>query len=173
MKNFLIHIVLLITLLGSSTFAQQSNYINVKSKVKAQMLKAQANMPMVKKANNVEKSWSFIIPNISMGIFRIIILALISVILLSFVFLRRAKIREKLVSKEFRENIRLIREENLRKPLDYTLTPVRKSLLEKIESCFEDKTISALARKLNISKGEILLANNIKSYASAINVAGN
>lgn len=172
MKTYLIQILLLITLFASSSIAQDKGFVDVRAKVKAQMLKAQANMPMVQK-NDLKKESGFSFPNISMGIFRILILALSSIILISFVFLRRVKIKEKAVTKQFRENIRLLREENLRKPIDYSLTPVRKSLLEKIESCFEEKTISALARKLKIAKGEIHLVNSIKSYSSAINMARN
>lgn len=173
MKTYLIQILILITLFATNSFAQQNNTVDIRAKVKAQMLKAQANMPMVEKNSEIQKNGRFSFPNISMNLFRILILVLSSIILLSFVLLRRVKIKEKVISKQFRENIRLLREENLKKPIDYSLTPVRKSLLEKIESCFEEQTITALARKLNIAKGEIHLVNSIKSYASAINVARN
>ncbi len=168
MKYYAINILIVLVLLSVSNFAQQNSSIDVRAKVKAQMLKAQSNMAMGTKTSKSENA-SF--PNISSGVFSFLILVLSSIIILSLVFLRRVKIQSKEISRQFRENIRLIREENLRQPLDYTLTPVRKSLFEKIENCFDDKTISTLARKLKIAKGEIMLVNNIKSYASDSNMA--
>ena len=169
-KHFIQILLLLITLLSINNFAQENGAVDIRAKVKAQMLKAQGSMPMVTKES---KNTNVSFPNISTGVFRLLILILSAVIILSLVFLRRVKIQEKVVSKQFRENIRLIREESLKQPIDYSLTPVRKSLLEKIESCFEDETITALARKLNIAKGEIMLVNSIKNYASDRNVARN
>ncbi len=167
MKNYLIQILILIILFGANSFAQENGTIDIKAKVKAQMLKAQSNMPMVtKKSENNNVSF----PNISTGVFRLLILVLSSIIVLSLVFLRRVKIQDKLLSKQFRENIRLVREEQYKQPIDYSLTPVRKSLLEKIENCFEEKTITTLARKLKIAKGEILLVNSIKNYTFGTSV---
>ena len=166
MKNYAIQIMMLIFLLSVSSFAQESNSVDIRAKVKSQMLKAQSNMPMATKNNSSSVSF----PNISSGVFNFLILVLSSIIVLSLVFLRRVKIQSKEISKQCRENIRLIREENLRKPQDYSLTPVRKGLLEKIENCFDDKTISTLARKFKIAKGEIMLVNNIKNYASDTNM---
>jgi hypothetical protein len=157
-------------LLSANSFAQENNAVDIRAKVKAQMLQAQGNMPMVTK-ESINKSVSF--PSISSGVFKVLILFLVSIVVLSLVFLRRVKIQEKVVSKQFRENIRLIREESLKQPINYSLTPVRKSLLEKIVSCFEEKPITALARKLNIAKGEIMLVNSIKNYVSDSNVARN
>ncbi|MDA3859901.1 MAG: hypothetical protein PF445_01630 [Melioribacteraceae bacterium] len=169
-KPFIQILILLVMLLSANSFAQENNAVDIRAKVKAQMLQAQGNMPMVTK-ESINKSVSF--PSISSGVFKVLILFLVSIVVLSLVFLRRVKIQEKVVSKQFRENIRLIREESLKQPINYSLTPVRKSLLEKIESCFEEKTITALARKLNIAKGEIMLVNSIKNYVSDSNVARN
>ena len=167
MESLSINIAILLVLLSVGAFAQQSRNVDIRAKVKAQMLQAQSNMPMETK--NSSSNVSF--PNISSGVFSFLVFVLGSIIILSLVFLRRVKIQSKEISKQFRENIRLIREEKLRQPLDYTLTPVRKTLLEKIENCFDDKTISTLARKLEIAKGEIMLVNNIKNYASNSNMA--
>jgi len=172
MKNKIVCVLMLsIALLSVNIFAQSSNSIDIKTKVKEKMLKAQGNTQMIEKRLEERSKGTFSFPNISTTLFRILILLLSSIIILSLVFLRRVKIREKLVSKQFKENIRLIREESLKQPINYTLTPVRKSLLQKIENCFEENTISSLARKLNIAKGEILLVNSIKNYASETNVA--
>jgi hypothetical protein len=105
--------------------------------------------------------------------FRVLILFLSSIIVLSLVFLRRVKIQEKEITKQFKENIRLIREESLRQPIDYSLTPIRKSLLQQFGDSLEERAITVLARKLKIAKGEILLANSIKNYATESNMAGN
>ena len=168
MKNFLVQIIVLLILLSAISIAQENGEVDIRAKVKAQMLQAQSNMTM---GTISSKSENVSFPNISSGVFSFLILVLSSIIVLSLVFLRRVKIQSKEISKQFRENIRLIREESFRQPLDYTLTPVRKNLLEKIENCFDDKTISTLARKLKIAKGEILLVNSIKNYASDSNMA--
>lgn len=171
MKHLLKILILLITLLSVNGLAQNGDSVNIRAKVKQQMLKAQGNLPMVEKNSTSANSNFFSFPNISTTVFRMLILLLSSIIALSLVFLRRVKIQHKLISKQFKENIRLIREESFKQPIDYSLTPVRKSLLEKIENCFEESTISSLAKKLNIAKGEIHLVNSIKSYASGTNVA--
>jgi len=172
MKKTVCILILSFALLSVNCFAQSSNNTDIRAKVKEQMLKAQGNMPMIeKKSFEANNNGYFSFPNISTTLFRILILLLSAIMILSLVFLRRVRIQEKLVSKQFKENIRLIREEGLKQPIDYTLTPVRKSLLEKIENCFEDNSISSLARKLNIAKGEILLVNSIKNYTSETNVA--
>jgi len=171
MKKTVCILILSFALLSVNCFAQSSNNTDIRAKVKEQMLKAQGNMPMIEKKSLEANNGYFSFPNISTTLFRILILLLSAIMILSLVFLRRVRIQEKLVSKQFKENIRLIREEGLKQPIDYTLTPVRKSLLEKIENCFEDNSISSLARKLNIAKGEILLVNSIKNYTSETNVA--
>jgi hypothetical protein len=119
---------------------------------------------MVEKANSSTNASAF--PTISSGVFKGLIFILVATIVLSLVFLRRVKINEKEISRQFKENIRLIREENLRYPINYSLTPVRQSLISQIGNTFEESAITRLARKLKIAKGEILLANNIKNYAS-------
>ena len=164
MKNLTKILIVSIALFSINVFGQNSGNVDLRAKVKEQMNQAQANSAMITKTNL--ESESIIFPNISPMVFRISIFLLVSIIVLSLVFLRRVKIQHKMVSMQFKENIRLIREESLKQPINYTLTPVRKGLLEQIENCLEDKTISSLARKLNIAKGEILLVNNIRSYAS-------
>jgi len=172
MKNWILRISILITLFSTAIVGQDNSALDLKAKVKAQMLKAQNNMPMVEKNEKTENS-SFYIPNISTGMFRVLILFLSSIIVLSLVFLRRVKIQEKEITKQFKENIRLIREESLRQPIDYSLTPIRKSLLQQFGDSLEERAITVLARKLKIAKGEILLANSIKNYATESNMAGN
>lgn len=173
MKNWILRIsILLITLFSVAIVAQDNSALDLKAKVKAQMLKAQNNMPMVEKSKTTENS-SFYIPSISTGMFRVLILILSAIIVLSLVFLRRVKLQEKEITRQFKENIRLIREESLRHPTDYSLTPVRKSLIQQFGDSFEERTITILARKFKIAKGEILLANSIKNYATESNMAGN
>jgi hypothetical protein len=171
-KRFSQILIIAISFLSITTFAQSSEKIDVHALVKAQMLKAQGGSQMITKESTLKRS-NEIFPDISSGLFRVLILILSSIIVLSLVFLRRVKIQQKLISKQFKENIRLIREENLRQPIDHSLTPVRKGLLEKIEYCLEEQSITALARKLKIAKGEIQLVNNIKTYGSGTNIAGN
>ncbi|MBU0472806.1 MAG: hypothetical protein KKF62_01445 [Bacteroidetes bacterium] len=170
-KNLLKILFLLIALLSVNVIAQNSDNVDLRAKVKQQMLKAQGNLPMVEKNSTSANSNYLSFPNISTTVFRILILLLSSIIALSLVFLRRVKIQHKQISKQFKENIRLIREESYKQPIDYSLTPVRKSLLDKIENCLEENTISYLAKKLKIAKGEIHLVNSIKSYASGTNIA--
>lgn len=162
MKNLTKILIALVAFSNLMLFAQDN--VDLRAKVKEQMNQVQANSPVVTKADL--ESESIIFPNISPLVFRILIFLLGSIIVLLLVFLRRVKIQHKMISMQFKENIRLIREESLKQPINYTLTPVRKGLLEKIENCLEDKTISNLARKLNIAKGEIMLVNSIRSYAS-------
>lgn len=165
-------IILFVALLSTMLFAQDNGNIDIKAKVKAQMLKAQSSMVMADKQSEAKSSDSAF-PNISSGVFNGLIFILLATIILSLVFLRRVKIQEKEVSRQFKENIRLLREENLRQPINYSLTPVRQSLISKISGTFEESTITILARKLKIAKGEILLANNIKNYASENNYVRN
>lgn len=162
MKNLIKILIALVAFSNIVLFAQDN--VDLRAKVKEQINQVQANSPVVTKADL--ESESIIFPNISPMVFRILIFLLGSIIVFALVFLRRVKIKHKMISLQFKENIRLIREESLKQPINYTLTPVRKGLLEKIETCLEDKTISNLARKLNIAKGEIMLVNNIRSYAS-------
>ncbi len=168
MKSYIVKIALLLTLLSVNNFSQQNSEVDIRAKVRAQMLQAQSNMQKVKTKGSANVGF----PSISDEVFNLLIFVLGSIIILSLVFLRRVKIQSKEISRQFRENIRLIREENLRRPIDYSLTPVRKSLIEKIENCFDDKTITGLARKLKIAKGEIMLVNSIKNYASDTNITG-
>jgi len=162
MKNLIKILIALVSFSNIVLFAQDN--LDLRAQVKEQMNQVQANSPVVTKADL--ESESMIFPNISPMVFRILIFLLGSIIVFALVFLRRVKIQHKMISLQFKENIRLIREESLKQPINYTLTPVRKGLLEKIENCLEDKTISNLARKLNIAKGEIMLVNSIRSYAS-------
>ncbi len=162
MKNLIKILIALVAFSNIVLFAQDN--VDLRAKVKEQINQVQANSPVVTKADL--ESESIIFPNISPMVFRILIFLLGSIIVFALVFLRRVKIKHKMISLQFKENIRLIREESLKQPINYTLTPVRKGLLEKIETCLEDKTISNLARKLNIAKGEIMLVNSIRSYAS-------
>lgn len=162
MKNLIKILIALVAFSNLMLFAQDN--VDLRAKVKEQINQVQANSSVVTKADL--ESESIIFPNISPMVFRILIFLLGSIIVFALVFLRRVKIKHKMISLQFKENIRLIREESLKQPINYTLTPVRKGLLEKIETCLEDKTISNLARKLNIAKGEIMLVNNIRSYAS-------
>jgi hypothetical protein len=162
MKNLIKILIALVAFSNIVLFAQDN--VDLRAKVKEQINQVQANSSVVTKADL--ESESIIFPNISPMVFRILIFLLGSIIVFALVFLRRVKIKHKMISLQFKENIRLIREESLKQPINYTLTPVRKGLLEKIETCLEDKTISNLARKLNIAKGEIMLVNNIRSYAS-------
>jgi len=162
MKNLIKILIALVAFSNIVLFAQDN--VDLRAKVKEQINQVQANSPVVTKADL--ESESIIFPNISPMVFRILIFLLGSIIVFALVFLRRVKIKHKMISLQFKENIRLIREESLKQPINYTLTPVRKGLLEKIETCLEDKTISNLARKLNIAKGEIMLVNNIRSYVS-------
>jgi len=174
MRKLLIQILILtVTLLSVNLFAQNDSKVDIRAMVKAQMLKAQGNIPMVEKKSAKGKSERVSFPNISSGVFRVLIFILSSIIILSLVYLRRVRIQHQLVSKRFKENIRLIREESLRPPIDYSLTPVRKSLLEKIGTSLEEKTITSLAKKLNIAKGEILLVNSMKNYAAESSIARN
>ncbi len=62
------------------------------------------------------------------------------------VFTQSKKFKKKKLVSNLKENIRLLREENLRQPIDYSLTPVRQSLINKIGSSFEESTITKLAR---------------------------
>jgi len=173
---------LLIIAIFSNNFAQDTDAIDIKAKVKAQMLEAQSNQnnsstfsKSVGKnktlKSGINENYSF--PEISSAVFNLLILILSSIIVLSLVFLRRVKIQQKLISQQFKENIRLIRGEELRHPIDYSLTPIRKGLLGKIELCLNEKNISILAKKLKIAKGEILLVNGIKNYGSESNIARN
>lgn len=168
MKNSIVKIALLLVLLSVNNFSQQNSDVDIRAKVRAQILQAQSNMHKVKTKEVANVGF----PNISDGFFNLLIFVLGSIIILSLVFLRRVKIQSKEIARQFRENIRLIREESLRRPIDYSLTPVRTSLIEKIENCFDDKTITGLARKLKIAKGEIMLVNSIKNYASDVTIAG-
>ncbi len=170
--SYILIFILVIAFFSSTMIAQENKTIDIKAKVKAQMLKAQSSMPMVQKENS-EKTTNAAFPNISSVVFKGLIFVLLTTVILSLVFLRRVKIHEKEISKQFKENIRLIREESLRQPIDYTLTPVRQSLIHKIGSTFEESAITVLARKLKIAKGEILLAGNMKNYASERNIARN
>ncbi|MCF6270929.1 MAG: hypothetical protein L3J41_14525 [Melioribacteraceae bacterium] len=172
-KRFLQILILTIFLINIAAVAQNSSNVDVRAIVKAQMLEAQGGSQMITKESVEKNSRIAAFPNISSGVFNILILMLSATIVLSLVFLRRVKIQQKIISKQFKENIRLLREENLRKPIDHSLTPVRMGLLEKIENCFGEQNITALARKLKIAKGEILLVNNIKSYGSETNIARN
>ena len=171
-KRFTQILVIAISFISVTTVAQSSEKIDVHALVKAQMLKAQGGSNMVTKESTLNNA-NDIFPDLSAGLFRILILILSSIVVLSLVFLRRVKIQQKIISKQFKENIRLIREENLRQPIDQSLTPVRKGLLEKIEYCLEEQSITTLARKLKIAKGELQLVNNIKTYGSGTNIAGN
>jgi len=172
-KRFLQILIITISFVNITTLAQSSDNVDLQAIVKAQMLQAQGGSEMITKESVKNNSRNVAFPNISSGVFNLLILILSSVIVLSLVFLRRVKIQQKIISKQFKENIRLIREENLRHPIDHSLTPVRKGLLEKIESCLGEQNITALARKLKIAKGEILLVNNIKSYGSGTKIARN
>ncbi len=170
-KRFSQILIIAISFISVSTFGQSSDKVDIRAIVKAQMLKAQGGEMITKESVNDSRNVAF--PNISSGVFNLLILALGSIIVLSLVFLRRVKIQQKAISKQFKENIRLIREESLRQPTDHSLTPVRKGLLEKIESCLEEQSITSLARKLSIAKGEIHLVNSIKSYGSETSLARN
>jgi hypothetical protein len=172
-KRFTQILIIAIAFINIATVAQSSEKIDVHALVKAQMLKAQGGNQMITKESTQNNSGNVLFPDISAGLFRVLILILSSIIVLSFVFLRRVKIQQKLISKQFKENIRLIREEGLRQPIDHSLTPIRKGLLGKIEYCLEEQNVTTLARKLKIAKGEILLVNNIKTYGSGTNIAGN
>ncbi len=165
-------LIIAITFVSISTFAQSSDDVDVKAIVKAQMLKAQGGSQLVTK-EPVSNLKNVAFPAISSGVFSGLILVLSAIVVLSLVFLRRVKIQQKLISKQFKENIRLIREESLRHPIDHSLTPVRMGLLGKIESCIGEQNITALARKLKIAKGEIHLVNSIKSYGSQTILARN
>lgn len=172
-KIFLQILIIAISFANVTTFAQNSGEVDIRAIVKAQMLQAQSSGEMITKELVTNNSKNVIFPDISSEVFKILILVLSTIIVLSLVFLRRVKIQQKTVSKQFKENIRLIREEGLRQPIDHSLTPVRKGLLEKIGSCLGEQNITTLARKLKIAKGEILLVNSIKSYGSEPSIARN
>ncbi len=173
-----------ISFVSITIIAQDSVSVDLRAMVKAQMLQAQSSQMITKESTKTSikkdsrifsypKVPNVAFPKISSGVFKILVLILSAVILISLVILRRVRIQQKIVSKQFKENIRLIREEGLRQPIDFSLTPVRKGLLEKIECCLEEKSITVLARKLKISKGEIHLVNSIKTYGSELTLARN
>ncbi len=172
-KRYIIILLIAFVFINGVTTAQNSDNVDLKAIVKAQMLQAQGGSSQtITKESSTSNSRNVAFPNISSGVFKLLILMLSTIIVLSLVFLRRVRIQQKLISKQFKENIRLIREESLRQPIDHSLTPVRKGLLEKIENCFGEQNVTALARQLKIAKGEILLVNNIKSYGSETNIVG-
>jgi len=159
-------LIIAITFVSVNTFAQSSDKIDVHEIVKAQMLNAQGNNGMITKKSVVHKTNNFAFPKLSSSLFSFLIFILGSILIFALVFLRRVRIQHKLISKQFKENIRLVREEKFIPAIDYSLTPVRQSLMEKIGVYLEEQNITELAKKLKIAKGELFLVNNIKNYGS-------
>lgn len=97
---------------------------------------------------------------------KIAFLGLASLIAMLFVFFRRKVIREKHEKKNsIKDNIRLLREERPVKRSDSRLTGIRNSLVNNSLSYSNSQSgMTRVARELNISKGEVLLASKIKSH---------
>lgn len=98
-------------------------------------------------------------------ILKLAVLGFAALAVFSFILFKRVKKADKGGSNDLKRNIKLLREEKLACKENPALKKTRVSLgREKIE--FDDNKISAAARNLKISKGELYLAAKLKQKAA-------
>jgi len=124
----------------------------------AETLKKIVNAPVVAKQEKKE-------PAIE-GLWKFYFLGGAAAIIFLFVFIRRIYLnRSKKSNKAIKNNIRIIREESLVKRENGDLKKVRSKLVNSpVILNNHGKPLSTVAKELNISQGEIILAAKIKSY---------
>jgi hypothetical protein len=99
-------------------------------------------------------------------IIRVSVMVTISFIAFALVFIRRKKLNtKKSKKKDYKDGIKLIREERVKDKKDSKLSLIRNKLIGSASSYqLSNDTITKNARELNIAKGEIYLAARIKSH---------
>ncbi|MDR3627342.1 MAG: hypothetical protein P4L45_10940 [Ignavibacteriaceae bacterium] len=97
---------------------------------------------------------------------RITVMVSVSFFAFAIVFIRRKKLSVKnSKKKDYKDGIKLIREERVKDKRDSKLSLIRNKLIGSASSFqLSNDTITKNARELNIAKGEIYLAARIKSH---------
>lgn len=103
--------------------------------------------------------------------FKMIVLAGFSVVVLSFVAVRRRRLfYNKLSSAELKRNIKLVREEKFIKPIDPKLKMIRTALCLNTKHLNKtDKSLTAEAKKYNLAKTELVLAEKFAKQNARFN----
>lgn len=104
------------------------------------------------------------------GVIKYAIIIFFSIIVTSFVAVRRVKLNKKpAVGNDFKTNIKLVREEKFIKPIDPDLKKIRTNLcLTSRYLNTSDQFVTETAKKLNLAKTEIMLAAKFSRNQSAI-----
>jgi len=177
MKN-LIYIYLLTIIIVSplKIYAQNGDTVDIRAMVREQIVEAQRKQLPIKQISNIEKpvivqsstnllNLIFTTDIDPMLIIKIAILLLTAILSLFLILYRRRILKRKEEAKRFKQNIKLMREENVFSSLDHTSIQIRKKLTQISGNAKHvENSIGNLAKKLNISSGEILLANRLNIY---------
>jgi len=192
------HTIIILILFVGATFAQSdlSNSVNVKKIVQQQIEEARKKEQASKqkkvepitttKSENKEvpitsshkKSYvksepllttitNFLMKNTE--IIKYSVLAFFSVVILSFVAVRRTKHNnEPEVKKDFKTNIQLVREEKFIKPIDPDLKKIRTNLcLTSKYLNTSEQLVTQTAKKYSLAKTEIMLAAKFRNQTAA------
>ena len=184
--KYLIYIYILAAIIISpiKVYAQNGNGVDIRVMVKEQIVEAQRKQLPVKQVSKIEKpvivQSSTNLLNIifttdidRMLIIKIAIMLLAAILSLFIILYRRRRLKRKEEAKKFKQNIKLIREENVFSSLDHTSIQIRKKLMQISGNVKHvENSIGSLAKKLNISSGEILLANRLNIYKLENEAAG-
>lgn len=183
MKTLVLYISLL--LLQTTTMAQKNDSVDIRGMVQKQIQEAQKKQkaelisvdnknykstPIIKKSS---KQTLEQIEVISWMTTEIIILLSASIAAVIFIVIRRRRLRKSSSNRDLKKNIKIIREEQLVINIDPRLRSIRKRLC--LNSFYLNNVgndVSAAARRLQIAKGEILLASRIRSYEIEKNLEG-
>jgi len=178
LKQILLEIILLIFLsvfLNNNILAQDADSIDVKYLVHKQIEEAKKKSLAVSTVKYEAPAVTTPAPkvvtesNTIVGIpgdyfFKGMIMLTASVLVFSWVGMRKAK-RERIIkNNQYKRNIKLMREEKFIKEIDPKLKEIRTRLTLTSVVLNEDKKISAAARKSFIGKEEILLASRLRSH---------
>lgn len=113
--------------------------------------------------------WNTITNN--MEIVKYAVLGFFSVIVMSFVAVRRSKLNKKHVPKnDFKENIKLVRAEKFIKPIDPDLKKIRTNLtLTSKYLNTSEHYVTETAKKYSLAKTEIMLAAKFRNQSAIYN----
>jgi hypothetical protein len=164
-------ILLLIFAVSGISNAQNSDSIDIRGMVKKQIQEAQSkdeqirNLRLQKQSTQKEVNFiSEVINESDTYLVRVLILISFATIVFSFVFIRRIKKRNKIVENNLKRNIYLLREEKFVKKIDPKVRKIRTNLCMKYSHLDHQRKIDNTAKKLNIAKGEIILASRLKNF---------